>query len=99
MNCDGCGKAFVFNSNPSQMETTIDESVTYETTRSAPIVGAQHDFGGDNVVWELDYERETIIDGDIFSTTYHCSKCGYEIGRDSVMGIFREVSGDEKNNM
>lgn len=95
MNCERCGRAFVFNNNPSMTETTIDESVTYETTRIAPILSAQHDFGGDNIVWELDYESETIVDGDIFNTTYHCSKCGYEIDRDSVVKIFREVSGNE----
>lgn len=99
MNCERCGRAFVFNNRPSMTEANIDESVTYETTRVAPIMGAQVDLGGDNIVWELDYESETITDGDIFNVSYHCSYCGSEIDRDSVTKIFREVSANEKSEV
>lgn len=92
MKCKKCGLTFIkgyptFNDE----ETRITLVTTCETTRTTPITGIQHDFGGDNFLWDMDYDSEHQDDGEIYEEYYCCHYCGEKLDRDSVIKFFREV--------
>lgn len=64
-------------------------TVSYQTV-STPIVGIQDEING-QILWDLDYEDETEIDGEILEYYYSCSFCGEKITEDDVKKILEET--------
>ena len=84
MKCDHCGKEF-------GTEIVVELVTICDTSRYTPIIGIQ-DETEDACLWDMDYEQEVEMDGDIIDEWYACSFCGETVPESNVKSIVKSYA-------